>query len=278
MDQNIVRKNSNLPHIYTDGTRRNYNNSDGKYRTEKYSLNNGLSLNGNGLFKDTYSLNHILAIQSSKDFAAISPHLERVSFENEEIIYQHGDEINYVYFPENSVVSEYQILDDGRTTEVAMIGKEGVAGLEVVLNSGSANSWMRASMAGNAVRIKAKVFKDEFNYNDRFRKVVLSYINYYIEQTSQRIICNCYHLAEKRFCSWLLMLYDRSERKRIYITHEQISQFIGTQRATISRIIQLLRNNTIIKSTRGSIVILDRSGLEEMACSCYEPMGKVFAN
>jgi CRP-like cAMP-binding protein len=192
------------------------------------------------------------------------------------MIYQYGDEIEYVYFPETSVVSEYQILEDGRTTEVAMIGKEGVTGLEVVLDSSTAKNWMRVSVPGQALRIKAAAFKNEFNYNDRFRRVILNYINYYMEQTSQRIICTCYHLAEKRFCSWLLMLQDRSENNKVKITHEQISQFIGTQRATVSRIIHLLREEKIIRSGRGSIIILDSRRLRNMACSCYGMSKRVF--
>jgi CRP-like cAMP-binding protein len=97
-----------------------------------------------------------------------------------------------------------------------------------------------------------------------------------MEQTSQRIICTCYHFAEKRLCSWLLMLQDRSENIKQLITHEQFSQFIGTQRATVSRIIHLLREQKIIRSGRGSIIVLNRQKLEDMACSCYEMSKRVF--
>jgi CRP-like cAMP-binding protein len=274
MNHNLTTKQVNLRQIYAVDSYRLRKNSVGEYG-DGYSTNGKKSSISAKTSTKTYSFNQILA-QTSVDFAELSPFLEIASLKKDEVIHQYGDQINYVYFPETSVVSEYQILEDGRMTEIAMIGKEGVTGLEVILDSSMAKNWMRISVPGKALRIKAKAFKDEFNYNERFRKVILNYINYYLEQTSQRIICTCYHLAEKRFCSWLLMLQDRSENRNVLITHEQISQFIGTQRATVSRIIHLLREEKIIKSGRGNITILDRQRLEEMACSCYETSKRVF--
>ena len=275
MNHNLSSKQTNPPQVYIGETYGARTSSKKEYSRDNYSINN-IRLSKSGKTSgENYSFNQIL-MQSAQDFAELSPFLERVSLGSEEVIHQYGDEINYVYFPETSVVSEYQILEDGRMTEVAMIGKEGVTGLEVVLDSSMAKNWMRISVPGKALRIKSKAFKHEFNYNDRFRQVILNYINYYLEQTSQKIICTCYHLAEKRFCSWLLMLQDRSENRNVQITHEQVSQFIGTQRATVSRIIHLLREQKIIKSGRGSIIILDRQRLEDKACSCYESSKRIF--
>ena len=273
MSQNITTKQVNLSPIYIAESYILRANSVGEY--SGYSINGKVQGNGVKSLAKTYSFNQILT-QSGTNLAELSPLMERVSLQSDQMIYQNGDQIDYVYFPETSVVSEFQILEDGRTTEIAMIGKEGVTGLEVVLDSTTAKNWMRISVPGKALRIKAAAFKREFNFNDSFRRVILQYINFYLEQISQRLICNCYHLAEKRFCSWLLMLHDRSENNKVMITHEQISQFIGTQRATVSRIIHLLREQKIIRSGRGSINILDREKLEEMACSCYEMMKKDF--
>ncbi len=275
MNHNLISKQTIQPQVYLGETYGRQTNSYEEYRLNEY-LSNKLIAEKNGkAFTEHYSFNQILA-QSALDSAELSPFMERVSLNNKQMIHQNGEKIGYVYFPETSVVSEYQILEDGRTTEVAMIGREGVTGLEVVLDSSMAKNWMRISVPGKALRIEAKAFKDEFNNNDRFRRIILNYINFYMEQTSQRIICTCYHLAEKRFCSWLLMLCDRSRNYKVQITHEQISQFIGTQRATVSRIIHLLREKHLIKSTRGSIKILDRRKLEEMTCSCYEMMKTSF--
>ena len=197
-------------------------------------------------------------------------HLRNVFLKSEEFIYQSGDNITDVYFPENAVISEYQMLDDGRTSEVAMIGREGITGLEVVLNSATASHWSKVSIAGNAYKIKSEIFKKEFDDNIVFREIVLNYLHYYLEQTSQKIICNSYHLIEKRLCSWLLMLNDRNEKNKINVTHEQLAQFLGVQRPSISRIALKLKKKNIISYERGEIHISNRKALENAACCCYK--------
>ncbi len=209
--------------------------------------------------------NQILAGHSDE----LLPYLTTVFLESEKFIYQSGEQINEIYFPENAVISELQMLEDGRTSELAMIGKEGLTGLEVVLNSGKSSHWMRVSVSGSALKMKAEIFKREFDGNAEFRKVVLDYLHKYFEQTAKKAICNCYHLIENRLCSWLLMLGDRSGKDKITVTQEQLAHFIGVQRPTITHIVQDLRNQQIIGYKRGEINIFDREKLLNAACSCY---------
>lgn len=194
--------------------------------------------------------------------------LEAVLLKDEDFIYQSGDKIKEVYFPESAVISEYQMLEDGRTSEVAMIGKEGITGLEVVLNSGTATHWLRVSVGGRALKLGSEIFKREFDDNADFREVVLNYLHHYLEQTSQKVICNCYHSIEKRLCSWLLGLYERSGKDNVFVTHEQLAHVLGVQRPSITRITQNLREKKVIDYERGNISILDRAKLEDTACSC----------
>ena len=238
-----------------------------------YDISNGYHYGGTiqtvepkGAKRCRYSFNNqILAAQS----AALLPYLNTVFLEKEDSVYRNGEQINDIFFPENAVISEYQILEDGRTSEVAMIGKEGVTGLEVVLNSGKASHWMRVSAAGKALKIKSEIFKREFDSNAKFREAVLNYLHQYCEQTAQKIICNCYHLIEKRLCCWLLMFADRSGKDDVAVTQEQLALFLGVQRPSITRVTQNLRSRKIIKYKRGEIRIADRKKLEDAACSCY---------
>lgn len=216
--------------------------------------------------------NKILAAQSD----ALLPHLKTVYLDNKDFIYQSGELIREIYFPENAVISEIQMLEDGRTSELAMIGREGLTGLEVVLNSGKASHWMRVSVAGSALKIKADVFKNEFDTNAGFREVILDYLHRYFRQTAQKAICNSFHLIENRLCSWLLMLADRSGKNKITVTQEQLAYFIGVQRPTITHITQGLRRRKIISYKRGEVHICDLEKLENAACSCYVSINDEF--
>jgi hypothetical protein len=54
--------------------------------------------------------------------------------------------IDYVYFSETAVISEYQMLEDGEIAEVAMIGRESATGLLALLSSSCTSCWAKVSV------------------------------------------------------------------------------------------------------------------------------------
>ena len=221
--------------------------------------------------------NQLLALLPDNVFAKLSPHFERVLFSGEESIYQPGDSIDFIYFPESAVLSEYQILEDGRTIEIAMTGKEGVAGFSSMLNSHPATNWTQVSVAGSALKINAQAIKREFSHADAFQSLLFDYINKYINQISQRAICNSYHMTEARFCSWLLMLHNRNNsNNKLRLTQEQIARYLGVHRPSVTQIALNLRKQKIINYLRGEISILHRRELENSSCGCYEIIDEAF--
>lgn len=211
--------------------------------------------------------NHILASFSDYDLTRLVPHFEPVFLSAGEEIGSHGS--NYVYFPENAVVSHLYMLADGNTVEVAMIGSEGATGLCSLFGSDKAAHYVRVIAEGTAMRIKAAVLEKEFTYNRHIQQLLLDYINSHITQISQKAVCKSFHVIENRFCTWLLMLHDRAKRNQFFITQEQISLFIGVYRPTVTLIAKALKEEGLIDYKRGKINIIDRSGLEQKACECY---------
>lgn len=195
--------------------------------------------------------------------------MEEVYFDQNEDIYQPDDAIKYVYFPQSSVFSEFQILEDGKTIEVAMTGCEGVVGFSSVLNSFQSPHWAQASISGKALRIDAGIFREEFSCSDSIQKNIFNFVNSYISQISQRVICSTHHLVEERLCCWLLMLHDRCGTDRLQMTQEQIARFLGVHRPSVTLITQSLREKGIIDYRRGKIFIHDRVQLEKLSCVCY---------
>jgi CRP-like cAMP-binding protein len=225
-----------------------------------------------------FTVNQLLESLSNNELAKLLPYLERVEFAGDEYIYQPDDEIEFIYFPETAVLSEFQILEDGRTVEIAMTGHEGVIGLSAVFNGQQAINWMQVSVAGTALKISTQILREEFYHGGALQAVFLDYINNYIGQISQRVICNSYHTVEQRFCSWLLMLQDRKKSSKVPMTQEQIARFLGVHRPSVTQIAQSLRRKKVINYIRGKISILDRQKLENSACECYEVIHKIALN
>jgi CRP-like cAMP-binding protein len=213
--------------------------------------------------------NRLLSSLNAADFSRLQPYLEPVSLSLGESLYQPQDRIRYIYFPESAVISNLQMLEDGRTVEIAMTGREGVTGLSSIFNSQPANDWTEVSVAGDALRLNAQILKQEFYCYGTLQSSLFNYLSSYIEQISQRVICNNYHLIEKRFCSWLSMLQSRHNKNKFFLTHEQIARYLGVQRPLISNLARKLRDRKIIDYRRGRITILNYGELEKLTCSCF---------
>jgi len=214
--------------------------------------------------------NRVLSSLPESDFARLLPHLQAVTLSSGENIFQPGDDSVYVYFPETAVFSQLNVLEDGRTVETAMIGNEGIVGISSILNSRqNVTPWTQTLLGGNAFRINTSYFKEEFNNGGFLQTSLLEYLDFYIKQISQRVVCNNHHLVEERFSTWLLMLDDRCGKNKLILTHEQIAHLLGVHRPSITCIAQNFRNKEIIDYIRGQVSILNRRTLEELACECY---------
>ncbi|MCD9184876.1 MAG: Crp/Fnr family transcriptional regulator [Pyrinomonadaceae bacterium] len=213
--------------------------------------------------------NYLLNTGFDQIIMNLSPFMESVTFKGSEYLYNPGDTIKYVYFPETAVISEFQILEDGRTVEIAMTGKEGILGFMPLLKSYSPNNWTQVFVPGKAYRLSAQIFEREIAKNPKLQTIIFDYIGEYIKQISQRSVCNSYHTIEQRFCTWLLMIQSRKGGNRLPLTQEQIARSLGVHRPSVTHIAQNLRERKIIDYIRGKIIISDPEKLKETACDCY---------
>ncbi|MDQ3800501.1 MAG: Crp/Fnr family transcriptional regulator [Acidobacteriota bacterium] len=214
--------------------------------------------------------NQLLSSLSDSDYSRLSPYLETVTLASGEELNKPGESINYVYFPEDVTVSQFQGFADGSTAEIIMVGNEGMVGLNAVFGSTPSPFWTQAMTGGKVFRIKTSVLKEEFLHNPSLQFLLLNYANTYIAQISQRVSCNIRHVAEARFCTWLLMLQDRTDDECLRLTQEQIAVCLGINRPTVTNLAQSLKESGIIDYVRGCIKILDRARLEKSACECYQ--------
>src|SRR5262245_16311683 len=150
--------------------------------------------------------NKLLTTLSGPAFARLLPHLEPVTVSAGQEIYSSGAKIDTVYFPETAVMSQLSYLEDGSATEVAVIGNEGLVGLTAILESPSSPYWTEATIGGTALRASLESILEQFRIPGAFQAKVLSYTSSYLNQVSQRAVCNSRHRLEERLCTWLLMV------------------------------------------------------------------------
>jgi CRP-like cAMP-binding protein len=213
--------------------------------------------------------NMLLAQLLAADEEIIGPRLELISLSIDKSIYTEGDEIEFVYFPIDSLISSLAVLEDGATVEISMVGREGMAGISAILGTGATRLWVRSSIAGLAVRLHARTLQISFARNEEVMRTVLSNYLALISQISQRSVCNARHTVLERFCCWLLMVHDRLGGKNLKLTQETIASRLGARRAGITVAARLLQQQGAIEYQRGQLHVTNRHLLEQSACECY---------
>jgi CRP-like cAMP-binding protein len=210
------------------------------------------------------------------DYDRLRPHLQQVALVQGDVIYSAGDSIQYVFFPENAVVALLSTLEDGSTTEVGLIGQEGMVGLSVFLGGVVTPERAVVQVSGSALKMGASAFAREMQLGSALQLQLLRYTRSFLALVTQSVICSQHHSLEARFARWLLMMQDASESDTLILTHEMVAGMIGTRRAGVSMATRVLREMGVISSQRGQIKILDREGVGGVACECYAILREEF--
>ncbi|MEP7328692.1 MAG: Crp/Fnr family transcriptional regulator [Betaproteobacteria bacterium] len=216
--------------------------------------------------------NHVLAAVSPADYARLVPQLTQATLTFGDILYEPGDRIRYVYFPDDALVSLLTVVDRHLALEVGMVGREGMVGLARAL--GVVTSPMRALVqgGGTAWRMSAMAFHKSLGQNASLQNAVNAYTHFLLMQVAQTAACNRFHDVPARLARWLLMTRDRLNADQFRLTHEFLGHMLGVRRVGVTTAASELRRQNLIEYQRGHIVILDRPGLEKAACSCYHAL------
>lgn len=214
--------------------------------------------------------NQILLALPDEDYQRLHPYLEPVELKLGQILYRPEEPISYVYFPNNAMASIIATTPDGQAAEVGVVGREGISGVDVLMGVDSTPNEAMIQLPDGALRIKTETIREEFKRGGAFQNLSLKYIHALMMQISQTALCNRLHNVEQRLARWLLMCHDRAKGDELTLTQEFLSIMLGVNRPTVTNAAVLLQGGGFIKYSRGKITILDREGLEDFACDCYE--------
>lgn len=213
--------------------------------------------------------NGILAALPEADYARVLPDLELVPMPLGWTMSESGDHVRFLHFPTDGIVSLIYDLEDGSSSEIALVGNEGMVGISIFMGGESMPSSTKVQSAGHAYRLDRKSMKHEFALGGKLQHLSLLYTQALICQTSQTAVCNQHHTIDQQLCRWLLMSIDRLHKNSLVVTHELIASLLGTRRESITVSAGNLQKEGLILCTRGNIKVLDRAKLETRACECY---------
>jgi CRP-like cAMP-binding protein len=214
--------------------------------------------------------NYLLGSLPAEERERIRPRLEPVAFKLGEVLYEARGRIDYVYFPTDCIVSLLYIMENGSTAEIGVAGFEGVIGIALFMGGGTMPNRAVIQSAGDALRMQARVMQEEFARGGEFQRAMLRYTQALMSQISQTAVCNRLHTIDQQLCRWILLSHDRLRSDTLVMTHDLISNMLGVRREGITMAAQRLQERGTIAYVRGTITLLDRKGLEEAVCECYQ--------
>jgi CRP-like cAMP-binding protein len=213
--------------------------------------------------------NKILLSISDKEFALIRVHLDFLAMPHHLSLYEPGQPLEFVYFPNAGMVSLVIATEDGRTVEVGEVGKEGFAGTQAAVGINTNQVREIVQIAGDGFKVKIAALQTVLKSAPELQSILTRYAVVQGMQFAQTAACNRLHNIEQRLARWLLITQDRVDSSSLAITHDFLATMLGTDRPTVSLAAGVLQDRQIIEYVRGAVKILNRAKLEACACECY---------
>jgi CRP-like cAMP-binding protein len=142
-------------------------------------------------------------------------------------------------------------------------------GLSALLGADRSGFEFMVQGAGTALRMSVGAFRAGLGALPGFNAVMLRFALAHFEQVAHTAACNSRHNIDQRLARWLLMVHDRVDGDAIPLTHEFLAMMLGVRRAGVTVAADKMRDAGNIRLSRGSLTVINRAGLESVACECY---------
>src|ERR1700724_3253317 len=214
--------------------------------------------------------NRLLLALPSSDLTRLMPELELILCDRGEILMDADSSLDHVFFPDSGVVSVVAVYADGSIIEMATIGREGCTAVQAVLGAKISSVRFLVQIPGDAAKMSRAAFTRAMGSMPSFRILMYAYVQAFLEQVLVSVACNGAHSLKQRLARWLLMMRDRCDDDTLQITQNLLAEMLGVQRPTITNAARELERAGLITRGRRQVTILDRQGLVQESCECYQ--------
>ncbi len=218
--------------------------------------------------------NKILRGLSAGEFSSVFPALEFVDLPTHTVLNEMSEPIAFAYFIESGLASVLNVMEDGKSVEVGLTGKEGFVGIPLLVGFSTSPSRVIMQIGGTGFKISAKDFAAVLPHCPQMEKSLLRFSQELNVQATQVAACNRLHEVDERLARWLLMSQDRIGGDVVPLTQEFLAHMLGTRRASVTLAAGILQKAGFIKYTRGEVMIENRKELEDASCECYAAINR----
>ncbi len=213
--------------------------------------------------------NRMLTALEPQDFALLAPHLERVDLPAQFCIAEPRKKLDHVYFLETGIGAVMTVSTNGQTAEAGMFGWEGFVPTATIVGDDEVPYRVEINVAGSGYRVPIEAMRQATMQSTSFQVPLIKYMHVFATQVAYTALANIRYLLDQRLARWILMCHDRLRSDEMAITHDYIALMLGARRPGVTTSLHVLEGHRLIRSVRGSIVVLNRAGLEKFAAGSY---------
>lgn len=217
---------------------------------------------------DDLPRNRLLARLPDEELELLRPLLQHTPLPVSMTIHEASEPITQVYFVCSGVISMVADLHDG-CVEIGTVGREGFAGLPIVLGADTLPSRAFVQVPGDALRMTADDLRRVMEESPAIRRLLLRYALALFDQAALTAACNRLHSLEERCARWLLMTHDRVDGDLLPLKQQFLAEMLGVHRPAVTVAAGALQRAGMIRYSRGKVRVVDRPALEAAACECY---------
>jgi CRP-like cAMP-binding protein len=214
--------------------------------------------------------NRLLLALPASNLKRLMSQLELVPCERGRILLDADSILDDVFFPDSGVVSVVALYEDGSIIEMATIGREGCTGFQAIFGDKESSVRFLVQLPGSAARMSRSAFMRAMKAMPAFRNLMHAYVQAFMEQVLVSGACNGAHSVKQRLARWLLMMDDRTDDNLLRITQTLLAEMLGVQRPTITNVVREFEKAGLIAPGQRQIAVLDRQGLLQASCECYQ--------
>jgi CRP-like cAMP-binding protein len=218
----------------------------------------------------TWPHSRLLLALPPSELKRLMPDLEQISCRRDQILMDADSSLDEVFFPDSGVVSVVAVYADGTVIEMATIGREGCTGFQAIFGAKISSVRLLVQIPGTAAKMSRAAFTRAMGSMPAFRNLMYAYVQAFLEQVLVSVACNGAHSLRQRLARWLLMMRDRSDGDTLPITQNLLAEMLGVQRPTITNAVRELADAGLVTPGRRQVTILDRQGLLQASCECYQ--------
>jgi CRP/FNR family transcriptional regulator, anaerobic regulatory protein len=177
-------------------------------------------------------------------------------------VFAQGDQVDAIALLLSGVVRVYKIGETGREITLYRFGtgESCILTANAILSHQSFSAIATVEQDAEAIMIPADAFRDWVRRYDLWRDFVFDLLSQRLSSVMEIVEEVAFRRMDIRVASLLL---ERSQTQNpLNITHQDIAAELGSAREVISRILENLASQKLIRMRRGTIEVLDAQSLQ----------------